>query len=79
VTIRRVPVDEMSPGWRQAVEDARRVAGDARFMEVVHNAPQIRDFYYKTFYREVFFRGTVPIRVKELGRMRLAQLHGCIH
>ena len=69
----------MSAGWRQRVEDAIRVAGDAEFMQIVYNAPQIKDFYYRSFYKEVFFRGSVPLRVKELGRMRLAQLHGCLN
>ena len=79
MSLRRVPLDEMEPEYRNRVDAARAATGESRFLEVVANAPHMADFYFGDFYRDVFFAGTVPVRVKELMRLRLSNLHGCAY
>ena len=33
--------------------------------------------YWVQFYQEVFFKGVLPVRLKEIARLRLAALNGC--
>ena len=51
--------------------------GDAAFFEVFGNNPELYEWYTGSFYREVFYGGTVPRRIKELARLRLSTIHGC--
>jgi AhpD family alkylhydroperoxidase len=76
--LRHVPDDEMSDAFRTKVQKVRSMVGDARFLEVAANAPHMIDFYWGHFYEGVFFGGIVDIRVKELVRLLLANIHGCM-
>ncbi|MEZ5459183.1 MAG: carboxymuconolactone decarboxylase family protein [Steroidobacteraceae bacterium] len=61
---------------RAAHERAMAARGDATFIDVAANAPHMFDWYAR-FYAEVFYGGRVPVRLKELVRLRLSTLHGC--
>lgn len=76
--MRRVPDDEMEPEFRAKVQRVRSMVGDVRFLEVAANAPHMIDFYWGDFYRDVFFAGIVDVRTKELVRLLLANIHGCM-
>lgn len=76
--MRRVPDDEMAPEFRAKVQRVRSMVDDVRFLEVAANAPHMVDFYWGDFYRDVFFAGVVDIRTKELVRLLLANIHGCM-
>jgi AhpD family alkylhydroperoxidase len=76
--MRRVPDEEMSPEFRAKVQRVRGLVGDVRFLEVAANAPHMIDFYWNDFYRDVFFAGIVDVRTKELVRLLLADIHGCM-
>lgn len=76
--MRRVPDEEMGPEFRAKVERVRGLVGDVRFLEVAANAPHMIDFYWGDFYRDVFFAGIVDVRSKELVRLLLANIHGCM-
>lgn len=77
MALRQVPLDELPEDFRRKVEKVIRLTGDAKFHRVAANAPQLVDFYWRTFYGQVFFKGAVDVRTKELVRLRLAGLHGC--
>lgn len=76
--MRRVPDEEMSDDFRAKVQRVREMVGDVRFLEVAANAPHMIDFYWGDFYRDVFFAGVVDLRIKELIRLLLADIHGCM-
>lgn len=76
--MRRVPDDEMPPEFREKVQRVRSLVGDVRFLEVAANAPHMVDFYWGDFYRDVFFAGVLDVRTKELVRLLLADIHGCM-
>ena len=47
------------------------------FMAELSEAPHLESFYLERFYGDVFDRGEVPRRTKELMRLRLSRGHGC--
>ncbi len=63
----------MQPAWDTAM--ARH--GDATFVEVLGQAPEMYAWYYHDFYEKVFRSGRIDRRVAELVRLRLANIHGC--
>lgn len=71
------PAPYMSEDFKRRIEAMRLEAGDARSLEAMSNAPHVATFYYGQFYEGIFFGGVAPIRVKELVRLHLSQLHGC--
>jgi AhpD family alkylhydroperoxidase len=72
-----LPRGLMPPRWREAAERADEVRGESTLIEVLAQAPELLAWYYDGFYAEVFFKGRVERRVKELLRLRLSTLHGC--
>lgn len=77
MALRQVPLGELPADFRRKVEQVTRLTGEAEFHRIAANAPQMVDFYWRTFYAQIFFGGTVDVRTKELVRLRLAGLHGC--
>lgn len=67
----------MPERWREAARVADDIRGESTLIEVLANAPELLDWYYDTFYRDVFFAGRVERKLKELLRLRLSTLHGC--
>ena len=77
MTLRRIPRDQLPESYRAKVDAALQIAGDARFLEVAANAPHMLSWFLESFYSQIFFGGIVSVRIKELVRLRLSQLHGC--
>ncbi len=75
--LRRVPRDELSENLRAALDNARSVTGDATFIEVAANNPQMFRWYIEDFYGKVYHGDRLDPKVLELVRLRLANLHGC--
>jgi len=65
--------ERLIPAWERSM--ARR--GEAKIIGGFAHAPEIWDWYVDRFSGEMFYAGTVPVKYKELGRLRLSQLHGC--
>jgi len=63
----------MRPIWDRSIE--RR--GEAKFIAGMGHAPELFDWYAKDFYQNLFYGGSVPVKYKELGRLRLSNVHGC--
>jgi len=71
------PRSAMPERWRAVADRADEVRGESTLIEVLANAPELLGWYYDGFYAEVFFKGRVERRIKELLRLRLSTLHGC--
>ncbi len=67
----------MPPRWRAVAETADAVRGESTLIEVLAQAPELLGWYYDGFYAEVFFKGRVARRVKEVLRLKLSTIHGC--
>lgn len=72
-----LPRDAMPERWRRVAETAEAVRGESTLIEVLAQAPELLGWYYDGFYAEVFFKGRVERRLKELLRLKLSTLHGC--
>jgi AhpD family alkylhydroperoxidase len=73
----RVPEAELSDTLKAARASALALTGDATITEVFANSEKVCDFFFDGFYKGLFFNGDVPIRYKELMRLRLSKAHGC--
>lgn len=72
-----VPIDDISGPLRGRVDLVAGLGGDLSFYRWAANALDVADFYWGDFYRDLFFRGVLPVRTKELVRLRLAGISGC--
>ena len=69
--------DQLPEKLRDLIESRKLAGNDTRMLEAMSNAPHLQTFYGFHFYKEVFFAGVAPVRIKELVRLRLSMLHGC--
>lgn len=76
--LKRVPVESLPRAMQAAWQRSTEVRGEAVFIEVAGNAPELFD-WYSEFYQRVFYGGRVPVRLKELVRLRLSTIHGCAY
>ncbi len=67
----------MAPQWQSAHDMLEKLTGDATFVEVFAQAPDLLDFVMHQFYAKVFFGGQVDQRYKQLARLKLSLVHGC--
>lgn len=72
-----VPIEQLREPFRTKVEGLRALGADTRFFQFAANAQPLVDFYWGDFYQRVFFTGGLPLRLKELVRLRLAAHSGC--
>jgi len=72
----RVAREALPAPMQGAYDRALAIRGDATFIEVAGHAPELFDWYAE-FYQRVFYGGRVPVRIKELVRLRLSTVHGC--
>ena len=77
--IGRVPRDQLPPHMQTAWDGAMALQGNAVLTEVMGNAPHIDAFYRNDFYKNIFYSGRVELRIVELIRLRLANVHACAH
>ena len=73
----RTPRSEIDAPWQPAWDMLHKLTGDATFVEVFAQAPQMLEFVMQQFYARVFFGGTVDQRYKQLARLTLSLSHGC--
>ncbi|WP_321390371.1 carboxymuconolactone decarboxylase family protein [Emcibacter sp.] len=73
----KVSIDELPEGLRPAWETLNGLTGDATFVEVFAQAPELLKFVMGDFYQEIFFGGRVENKYKQLVRLRLSLSHGC--
>lgn len=73
----RVPEADLSDALKAARAGALALTGDATITEVFANSQKVCEFFFNGFYQGLFFNGDVPVRYKELLRLRLSRTHGC--
>ncbi len=73
----RTDRNHMAAPWRGAWDMLDKLTGDATFVEVFAQAPDMLEFVMQQFYAKVFFGGSVEQRYKQLARLRLSLIHGC--
>lgn len=74
----RTPRDKMAPEWRGAYDTMHKLTGDATFVEVFAQRSDLLDLVMNKFYMTFFFAGKVAERYKQLARLKLSLLHGCL-
>lgn len=74
----RTDRSQMAPQWQAARDMLDQLTGDATFVDVFAQAPQLLEFIMQQFYVKVFFGGTVEQRYKQLARLKLSLIHGCL-
>ncbi len=67
----------LAPQWQPAWDTLNKLTGDATFVEVFAQAPEMLSFVMQQFYAGVFFGGRVAQRYKQLARLQLSLIHGC--
>lgn len=74
----RTPRAQMPEAFHLAWDTLQGLTGDATFVEVYAQAPGMLDFVMNKFYGPVFFGGQVDNRYKQLARLKLSLIHGCL-
>lgn len=75
--LNRVARKDLPADLAAKYENGMVEAGEAEFIEVGANAPELLDWYFNSFYKRVFYEGRVDVRTKELLRLKLSKTHGC--
>ena len=75
--INKVPRDDLPQHMQVGWDQANDLTGDATFIEVSGNNPEVYDWYFKDFYKKLFYSGRLETSLVELVRLRLANVHGC--
>ena len=75
--MKRIARSELPAELRALHDRSTSQAGEARFVEVGANAPELLDWYFNSFYKRVFYEGRVDVRTKQLLRLKLSKTHGC--
>ena len=73
----RVKPENMNEGARAAFDALHELAGDATFVEVFAQAPELLNFAMVDFYKTLFFEGRLDEKYMQLARLRLSMSHGC--
>lgn len=69
--------ENLAPEWQPAWDTMHQLTGDATFVEVFAQAPDLLRFVMQEFYMKIFYGGAVAQRYKQLARLQLSLLHGC--
>jgi AhpD family alkylhydroperoxidase len=73
----QLPADRIGPPLQEKIATIEALGGDTSFFRFAAHAPHIVQLYWVQFYQDVFFKGVLPVRLKEIARLRLAALNGC--
>lgn len=77
--LRKIARDQLPPDLQTLWDNAMRDRDEATLIEVAGNAPEVLDWYYNSFYAQMFHGGRVAVRIKQLARMKLSTMHGCAY
>ncbi|MGH7322541.1 MAG: hypothetical protein ACRELA_23355 [Candidatus Rokuibacteriota bacterium] len=73
---RMLELEELEPGLRLAAERWRAQGGDVNMYRVFGQMPGVFKKFLE-YYGPLVNHGRVPVRVKELARIRIANLNAC--
>lgn len=68
---------ELTEEMQQSFERSLSRRGEAKLIGAMGYAPELFNWYVDNFYGKLFYNGKVPTIYKELGRLRLSNVHGC--
>lgn len=68
---------ELSEAMQIAFERSLKRRGEAKLISAMGHSPDLFDWYIDDFYKKLFYSGSAPVIYKELGRLRLSEVHGC--
>lgn len=74
----RLSREELPEQYTVAWDTLNDLTEQPTFVEVFAQAPHLLNFVMGDFYQNLFFGGKVEQRYKQLGRLRLSVLHGCL-
>lgn len=77
-TLQRIPREELPEEFSLAWDTLNQLTGEPAFVEAFATAPDVLRFVMGEFYQKQFFGGEVDQRYKQLARLRLSALHGCL-
>ncbi|WP_419827175.1 carboxymuconolactone decarboxylase family protein [Sphingomonas sp.] len=76
-----VPIEEIPAEYRQTADMMSRLVGDATTIQVFAHSMPSTDFYFQTFYRQMFYNERPGLKVdqhlKQVMRLRISKRHGC--
>lgn len=75
--LHRIPRQDLPESLQPVWDQLSGLTGDATFVEVFAQAPELISFVMDRFYGDIFYAGRVDLRFKEIARLRLSQIHGC--
>ena len=75
--LKKIPRAELPLQLQSLWDAAMRDRDEATLIEVAGNAPEVLDWYYNSFYAQMFFAGRVDTRIKQLARMKVSTMHSC--
>ena len=68
---------ELSESMQRAFDKSLSRRGEAKLISAMGHSPALFDWYMDDFYKKLFYEGSAPVIYKELGRLRLSEVHGC--
>lgn len=74
----RLTRDQLPEQFLPAWDTLNELTRQPTFVEVFGQAPHLLNFVMGDFYQNLFFGGEVDERYKQLARLRLSVLHGCL-
>lgn len=77
MSIRRVPREELPEELKPTWDWLQDLTGQAGFIEGFAHAPELMRFTMVDFYERIFDGGRVPVKLKQLARLRMSLGHGC--
>ncbi len=74
--IRLIPTEEMTPGLRRIAKDAEAHRLNPAIFQAAGNLPQCFEAFW-SFYSPLKLKGLLDSRLKELVRLKIADLNQC--
>jgi alkylhydroperoxidase family enzyme len=75
--IKRYGREELPENLRGTWDWLQALTGQAAYVEAFAGAPELLEFTMKDFYEDIFYKGRVDVRYKQLARLRMSLGHGC--
>ncbi|MEM8547132.1 MAG: carboxymuconolactone decarboxylase family protein [Pseudomonadota bacterium] len=77
-SLERIGRQSMPEEFALAWDTLNGLTGEPAFVEAFATAPHVLRFVMGDFYQKLFFEGQVDARYKQIARLRLSALHGCM-
>ena len=76
-----IPIEDIPAEYRETADMMSRLVGDATTIQVFAHSMPSTDFYFQTFYRQMFYNERPGLKVnqhlKQVMRLRISKRHGC--